>query len=63
MRGGKFLITLDRGAYWQCAYVIAKGALERFRLQGLSPFREPLVGGARFLRARGVDVRAWTEGK
>src|SRR5439155_22957231 len=28
---GRILVMLDRGDYWQCAFVIAKGAAERVR--------------------------------
>ena len=34
---GKMLVTFDRGDYWQCAYVIAKGRVRR--RQGARPRR------------------------
>jgi 2-polyprenyl-6-methoxyphenol hydroxylase-like FAD-dependent oxidoreductase len=30
---------LDRGDYWQCAYVIAKGSADRVRAEGIEKFR------------------------
>ncbi|GAB4100803.1 FAD-dependent oxidoreductase [Sinomonas halotolerans] len=37
-RGG-FMIMIDRGQYWQCGYVIPKGADEELRTSGLAAFR------------------------
>src|ERR1700693_969182 len=31
VRAGKILVTLNRGDYWQCAYVISKGAFDAIR--------------------------------
>ena len=39
---GRIFIMLNRGDYWQCAYVIPKGANERIRAAGLPAFREGL---------------------
>src|SRR6202044_2704293 len=36
---GKMLVTFDRGDYWQCAYVIAKGQFDAVKARGLDAFR------------------------
>ncbi len=36
---GSILVMLDRGDYWQCAYVIPKGAAERVRAGGVEKVR------------------------
>ncbi|HEY4170546.1 MAG TPA: FAD-dependent oxidoreductase [Reyranella sp.] len=36
---GSALVTLDRGDYWQCAYLIPKGAAERVRADGIDRLR------------------------
>jgi 2-polyprenyl-6-methoxyphenol hydroxylase-like FAD-dependent oxidoreductase len=36
---GSILVMLDRGDYWQCAYVIPKGAAERVRTEGIGMVR------------------------
>jgi len=36
---GRVFIRINRGAYWQCAYVIAKGAFEAVKAKGLDAFR------------------------
>lgn len=60
---GRFLITLDRGDYWQCAYVIAKGALERVKAQGLPAFRDVVVSLAPMLCQHIGDVAGWDDVK
>ena len=39
IEAGKMMIMLDRGDYWQCAYVIPKGGIERMKSEGLEAFR------------------------
>ena len=34
IEAGKMMIMLDRGDYWQCAYVIAKGGIEKVQAEG-----------------------------
>ncbi|MDC7786297.1 FAD-dependent oxidoreductase [Rhodoplanes sp. TEM] len=36
---GGMLVTIDRGDYWQCAYVIPKGSADTLRAAGLPAFR------------------------
>jgi 2-polyprenyl-6-methoxyphenol hydroxylase-like FAD-dependent oxidoreductase len=36
---GSILVMLDRGDYWQCAYVIAKGTAENVRGEGIDKVR------------------------
>ena len=33
---GKMMVTFDRGDYWQCAYVIAKGQHDAVKASGLA---------------------------
>ena len=56
---GRFLITLDRGDYWQCAYVIAKGAMERIKATGLPAFRDAVTAMAPALEQHINDVATW----
>ena len=39
---GRIFIMLNRGDYWQCAFVIPKGANDRVRIAGLEAFRASL---------------------
>jgi len=36
---GSILVMLDRGDYWQCAYVIPKGSAEKVRAEGIGKVR------------------------
>jgi len=36
---GRVFIRINRGAYWQCAYVIAKGSFEALKAKGLDAFK------------------------
>jgi 2-polyprenyl-6-methoxyphenol hydroxylase-like FAD-dependent oxidoreductase len=40
---GSILVMLDRGDYWQCAYVIPKGAAERVRAEGIEKIRATIA--------------------
>ncbi|KHL01092.1 hypothetical protein LK10_18090 [Sinomonas humi] len=39
---GQFLIMIDRGDYWQCGYIIRKGADAKLRAEGIAAFRDRL---------------------
>ena len=36
---GQVLVMLDRGDYWQCALIIAKGSADQVKAQGIEAFR------------------------
>ncbi len=40
---GHFVAMIDRGSYWQCAYVIRKGGNESVQARGLAAFRADLA--------------------
>lgn len=58
-----FLITIDRDDYWQCAFVIAKGALENVKAKGLPAFRARMVHLSPELNAHIDDVQNWDDVK
>jgi 2-polyprenyl-6-methoxyphenol hydroxylase-like FAD-dependent oxidoreductase len=60
-RAGKILVTIDRGDYWQCAYVIPKGAFDAIREKGLPAFREDIVKAAPFLAERIDELKDWND--
>ena len=49
---GAILILLDRGDYWQCGFVIRKGAFDEIKEAGLAAFQERLAAFAPFFRDR-----------
>ena len=61
VRDGRILVTLDRGDYWQCAYLIRKGGLEEVRNKGLPWLREEIVKVAPFLHGRVDELKDWKD--
>lgn len=61
IEAGQMLVMIDRGQYWQCAYLIPKGSLERLKQEGLAAFRSKLNGLAPFLGERIEEIRSWDD--
>ena len=55
---GHIFVMINRGDYWQCGYVIAKGALEQVRRNGLPAFRDDIETLAPFLKGRSAEVKS-----
>jgi 2-polyprenyl-6-methoxyphenol hydroxylase-like FAD-dependent oxidoreductase len=60
---GKMMVTFDRGDYWQCAYVIAKGQYDQVKARGLDAFRADVTAMAPVLKAGMADVKNWDDVK
>jgi 2-polyprenyl-6-methoxyphenol hydroxylase-like FAD-dependent oxidoreductase len=60
-RTGKLLVTLNRGDYWQCAYVIPKGGFAATQKSGLPTFRRDLETVAPFLQGRTAELKDWSD--
>jgi 2-polyprenyl-6-methoxyphenol hydroxylase-like FAD-dependent oxidoreductase len=60
---GRMLVTLDRGDYWQCAFVIRKGGFDEVRERGLASFRDDIVRIAPFLGDRVAELDDWEDVK
>ncbi|MBW8904331.1 MAG: FAD-dependent oxidoreductase [Betaproteobacteria bacterium] len=60
---GSIVVMLDRGDYWQCAFVIAKGALEQVRARGLDAFRATLAQLMPFAAERMREIGSWDDVK
>ena len=56
---GKILVTLDRGEYWQCAYVIPKEGFEALQQKGLASFQQNIADIAPFLASRMYEITEW----
>jgi 2-polyprenyl-6-methoxyphenol hydroxylase-like FAD-dependent oxidoreductase len=59
--GGRIVVLIDRGDYWQCGYVIAKGGLDEIKRRGLEAFRDDIAAVAPFLRDRVGELRSWDD--
>jgi len=60
---GRIFVMLNRGDYWQCGYVIAKGQADRVRAAGLPAFREGIVPIAPHMRDRVNEIATWDDVK
>ncbi len=60
---GRFMVTIDRGDYWQCAFVVPKGGAEALQRQDIGVFREQAAEAAPFLSAQLGEVRSWDDVK
>lgn len=60
---GRIFISINRGEYWQCGYVIPKGQFEEMRRQGLESFREKVIRLAPYARETAGDLRSWEDVK
>ena len=60
---GQIFIALDRGDYWQCGYVIAKGSADEINRRGLEAFRDGVTRVAPFPRERANEIRDWDQVK
>ncbi len=56
---GRMMVMLNRGDYWQCAYLIRKGDFEQIKQKGLEAFRDDIVSVTPFLRDRVDELKAW----
>jgi 2-polyprenyl-6-methoxyphenol hydroxylase-like FAD-dependent oxidoreductase len=56
---GRIFIMLNRGDYWQCGFVIAKGTLDEIRAQGLPALRDRVAKLAPFAADRVHELREW----
>ena len=60
---GRMLITLNRGDYWQCAFVIRKDGYAAVHAKGLAMLRDEIAEIAPFLRDRVHELKDWDDVK
>jgi 2-polyprenyl-6-methoxyphenol hydroxylase-like FAD-dependent oxidoreductase len=58
---GLFLAMINRGSYWQCAWVIPKGGLAPLRERGLEAFRADLVRLVPMFAGRAGQLASWDD--
>jgi 2-polyprenyl-6-methoxyphenol hydroxylase-like FAD-dependent oxidoreductase len=61
IEAGRMMIMLDRGDYWQCAYVIPKGGIEKIQAEGLDAFRKRVTDMSSFLADRIGELKSWDD--
>jgi 2-polyprenyl-6-methoxyphenol hydroxylase-like FAD-dependent oxidoreductase len=60
---GTLVVEIDRGDYWQCAYVVPKGAADEIRAEGLPAFRADVAHAAPELAGVVDTLQDWDEVK
>jgi 2-polyprenyl-6-methoxyphenol hydroxylase-like FAD-dependent oxidoreductase len=60
---GRLFVALDRGDYYQCGFVIAKGAFDEIRAKGISAFRDEIVRVSPALAPTVRDIVDWDQVK
>jgi 2-polyprenyl-6-methoxyphenol hydroxylase-like FAD-dependent oxidoreductase len=60
---GSMMVTFDRGDYWQCAYVIAKGQYDAVKARGLQSLLDDVARMAPILKPGLPDVKGWDDVK
>ena len=60
---GSIMVMLNRGDYWQCAFVIAKGSLQSLQQRGLEAFRGMVARLMPFAAARMSEIASWDDVK
>src|SRR5579872_4085395 len=63
MNYGRIFVTLNRGDYWQCAFVIRKGGYDEVHSRGLEGMRREIVRLAPFLADRVAELKDWDDVK
>jgi 2-polyprenyl-6-methoxyphenol hydroxylase-like FAD-dependent oxidoreductase len=63
IEAGAMLVMLDRGDYWQCAFVIPKGGIDRVKAEGLDAFRRRVAMMSPFLADRVGQLKTWDDVK
>jgi 2-polyprenyl-6-methoxyphenol hydroxylase-like FAD-dependent oxidoreductase len=58
---GAIVILLNRGDYWQCAFVIAKGSLDQLRRAGLDAFKERVARLVPLFSHRLDALKSWDD--
>jgi 2-polyprenyl-6-methoxyphenol hydroxylase-like FAD-dependent oxidoreductase len=56
---GHVFVMIDRGDYWQCAFVIPKGGFDEVKRRGIEAFREEVARVAPFMRDRVNELADW----
>jgi 2-polyprenyl-6-methoxyphenol hydroxylase-like FAD-dependent oxidoreductase len=57
----KILVMLNREEYWQCAFVIRKGAFAEIKNRGIEAFRDDVKSIAPFLDNRVQEIKDWEQ--
>ena len=63
MGPGHFMVMIERGDYFQCAYVTPKGGFDAIKAAGLEAFRQRVVEAAPLTKDRVQALKTWDDVK
>ena len=63
VEAAKLMVMLNRGDYWQCAYVIPKGGIDRVKAEGIEEFRQRVLSMSPFLADRIAEIASFDDVK
>jgi 2-polyprenyl-6-methoxyphenol hydroxylase-like FAD-dependent oxidoreductase len=58
---GHFLVMIDRGSYWQCAYIIRKGSFAELKAAGIAAFQNDLKALVPEIADRVAAIDDWSK--
>ena len=58
---GQMMVMLNRGDYWQCAFLIPKGTAETLKARGIEKFRQEIAALVPWLRDRVQELTTWDD--
>jgi 2-polyprenyl-6-methoxyphenol hydroxylase-like FAD-dependent oxidoreductase len=59
--GGRIIIMINRGEYWQCGFIIPKGGYEETKKKGLEEFRKSVAIAGPMLKDRVEEIKSWDD--
>ena len=60
-QSGRIVVLIDRGEYWQCAFLIPKGSIEETKRAGLPAFRQTVAQVMPVFADRVDDLKDWDQ--
>lgn len=63
MEAGRMFVMLNRGDYWQCAFVIPKGGADAEQAKGIEAFRASVLELSPWLGERVKELKSWDDVK
>jgi len=58
---GRMMVTINRGEYWQCAFLIPKGGIEETKARGVDKLREDIAMLVPHFRDRVDELQSWDD--
>jgi len=61
VNAGRMMVTINRGDYWQCAFLIPKGGIEEKKAKGIEKLREEIAKLVPHFRDRVHELQSWDD--